>query len=96
MSENKYAVIMTHDFDPETQCVVFEDYDKARAYLHWILEDYYNEEIAEGSILNEHECYHEDEYAQVVWGDGCKTEFRLTYVTEPSQRFRDVDWKRYV
>ena len=39
-----YAVIMIHTFDSDTPTVVFDDYEKAKAYLHWLWEDYYNTE----------------------------------------------------
>lgn len=91
-----YAVIMVHTFDSDTPTVLFEDYDKAKAYLHWLWETYYNTEISEGSDLNEEMCFHEDEYAKVTWADDDSTDFILTYVSKPDEGFKNVDWKRYI
>lgn len=90
-----YAVIMVHTFDSDTPTVLFKDYDKAKAYLHWLWETYYNTEISEGSDLNEEMCFHEDEYAKVTWADDDSTDFILTYVSEPDEEFKNVDWERY-
>ena len=91
-----YAVIMVHTFDADTPTVLFEDYDKAKAYLHWLWENYYNTEIAEGSDLNENQCFHEDDYAKVAWADGDATEFILTYTSEPEKEFEKVDYRKYL
>lgn len=91
-----YAVIMVQSFAFDTPTVLFEDYDKAKAYLHWLWEDYYNTEIAEGSYLNEDMCFHSDEYAKVMWADDDTVDFILTHISEPDTRFNGVDWKRYI
>lgn len=91
-----YAVIMIHTFDSDTPTVVFDDYEKAKAYLHWLWEDYYNTEITEGSDLDEEHCFHEAEYAEVMWKDGDCTDFILTYISEPDIRFKEIDWKKYL
>lgn len=93
-----YAVTIVHSFDTDAPMVLFNDseYDKAKAYLHWLWEDYYNTEIAEDSKLFEFGCYHEDEYAKVTWEDGECTEFVLTYSSDPDERFANVNWKRYL
>ena len=96
MRKNQYAVVTTHSFTEKTECVLFEDYERAKAYLHWLWEDYYNEEIANASVLIEEECYHEDEYAIVTWADGCKTEFALAEVYEAKEDFQNINWKRYL
>ena len=91
-----YYVIMSHNFDAQTCIYEFEEYDKAIAFLHWDWENYYNEELSEGSGLDEEECYHEDEYAQVKWEDGCQTEWNLVEgLDEPSPEFEE-EWERYV
>lgn len=94
----KYTVVMSHSYDPEVIAVLFDDYDKAKAYLHWKWEDYYNAEIAEDPFirLNEELCYHEDEYARVTWEDEDYTEFILVEISEPDDKFANVDWKRYI
>lgn len=91
----KYVVAKIHNFNPETECIKFESYEKAKAYLHWRWESYYNEEIANNSELNEEFCYHEDEYGRVQWADGDYTEFILMSVDEPESEFEAV-WKRYL
>ena len=91
-----YAVIMIHTFDSDTPTVLFDDYDKAKAYLHWLWEDYYNTELAEGSALNEEMCFHEDEYAKVTWADEDSTDFILTHISEPDKNFENIDWKKYL
>ena len=97
MANAKWAVMRIATFDLDVcDCVVFDDYEKAKAYLHWSWEDYYNTEIAENSGLYEEECYHEDEYAKVEWDDGEHTEFLLTVITPPDEEFHKVDWHRYV
>ena len=94
--KEKYVVIMVHNFDPEVKTAEFDNYDMAKAYLHWLWEDYYNEEIAVGSELNEEFCYHQDEYAIVEWLDGDRVEFMLSAVEEPYDGFKHIDWKRYL
>ena len=91
-----YAVIMVHSFYQDTPTVLFDDYNKAKAYLHWLWEDYYNAEIEYGSDLDTINCFHEDSYAKVTWADGTTTEFILTYISEPDKRFATVDYKRYL
>lgn len=94
MSKNQYAVIqyenieaITQDLDNAFYCTIFDDYEKAKAYLNWKWEDNYNEEIAAGSDFVPEECYHEDEYAKISMTDGCFTEFILTKVSEPHKNF---------
>lgn len=92
----RYAVITIYSFDSDTPTVIFENYDKAKAYLHWLWENYYNTEIAEGSDLNEEQCFHENEYAKVMWNDNDTTEFILTYISEPDEEFNNIDWKKWI
>ena len=80
-----YAVVVVHSFEEDTPLYLFTDYEKAKRYLENLWEDYYNEEIANGSDLDEALCYHEDEYAKVTWSDGCRTEFILTYSSKPEE-----------
>ena len=99
MKEIKYAVVLSHDFDADTRVTLFDekDYDKAKAYLHWLWESYYNEEIKCGSYLNEYGCHHEDEYAQVEWEDGDRTFFELVIAyDEPEDEFEKIDWEIYL
>ena len=91
-----FAVIMTHSFDSEVTCCLFGNYDKAVAYLHWMWEEYYNEELAEDSDLVEDECFHEDEYAKVSWADGEYTEFHLALSTPYDESFFKGNWKMYL
>lgn len=91
----KYVVTKTHNFDPETEATEFTDYRKATAYLHWLWEDYYNEEIANDSDLDEELCFHESEYAQVQWEDGDRTEFNLITIS-PERKDFPANWERYV
>ncbi len=96
----KYVVIKTHNFDVETEATEFTDYNEAVAYLHWLWEDYYSEEMAENEYLDdnygldEEECYHEETYAKVQWSNGDYTEFTLITVTPPRDDF-PADWKKY-
>lgn len=80
----KYAVIMYHSFDTDTPVYLFDSYEKAKEYLHNLWQDYYNTELAESVVeINENETYHEDDFAQVQWMDGCYTQFILTYTSDP-------------
>lgn len=90
----KYVVVKTHNFDPETEAAEFTDYSKAIAYLRWMWEDYYNEEIANESYLDEEKCYCEETYAKVQWDDGYYIEFNLIKVYEPREDF-PADWEKY-
>ncbi len=78
-----YVVTKTHNFDPETEAFVFDREKEAIEYLQHIWEEYYNEEIANGSALVESECYHEDDYAKIEWVDGCQTWFHMIETTAP-------------
>lgn len=98
----KYVVIKTHNFDPETEAVEFTDYRKATAYLHWMWEDYYNDMMVDDddfeddniSHLDEDECYHEETYAKVQWDDGDCTEFILAEITPQRKGFPE-NWEKY-
>ena len=93
----KYVVVMTSNYDLPIDVTGFDEYDKAKAYLHWIWEGYYNDVIVNNDDVLVNDCYHEDEYAQVVWGDGNKkTDFILCCVNEPLKVFNNVNWKRYL
>lgn len=90
----KYVVVKTHNFDPETEAAEFTDYCKATAYLHWMWETYLNEEIVNDSDLNEEWCYHEETYGRIQWEDGDYTEFNLIDVCDAREDF-PADWERY-
>lgn len=83
----EYVVVKTHRFDPETEATKFADYEEAVAYLQWYWEDYYNDEIACGSDIDESSTFHEDIYARVQWRDGDYTEFNLIEVTPKRDGF---------
>lgn len=94
-----YIVIVKHSFDEETPAYPFNDYDKARAYLHKLWEDFYNTEIEENEEnLNKKECYHEDEYAKIKWNNDNddQTEFILTRNYPYDKAFFEGDWQRYL
>lgn len=78
----KYTVIIRHNFDADTRVTMFDNYEKAKAQLHWIWERYYNEEISAESKLNEADCWHEDELSKVTWKDGCYTYFEIVSLYE--------------
>ncbi len=88
--EKEYYVIMSHNFDAETCNYKVDDYDTAVALLHYLWEEYYNEEIKAESYLNENACYHEDDYGKVEWDDGDYTEFTLV---EGTDKIPEVFWK---
>lgn len=94
---SKWVVIMYHNFDAEIDATSFDNYDKAKAYLHWKWEKYYNEEIKADSNLNEAGCYYEDIFAKVEWEDGCVTYFELdTLREEAGDDDFEKNWERYV
>lgn len=93
---DEYAVTIIHSFDPDVETVSFEDYDTARAYLHWIWEDYYNTEIKEVDDFNKEDSYHEECYAKISYYNGDKTEFILSGISEPDERFEDINIERYL
>ena len=80
-----FVVTKTHSFDPETEASTFTSWDEAVSYLQRMWEDYFNEEIANDSDLDESECYHEDDFAQIGWSDGCRTWFHLIEITPPRE-----------
>lgn len=92
---SKYVVTKTHNFDIETEAVEFTDYRKATAYLHWMWETYYNEEIDCDSNIDEENTWHEAELARVTWSDGDYTEFNLIEIYPEHEDF-PTDWERYV
>lgn len=84
-----FAVVKTHNFDPETEASVFDTYEAAADYLQWIWEDTYNEEIENLSDLDECLCIHDEDYAIVRWSDGCETEFHLVEIMPARREYRD-------
>lgn len=91
-----YAVVANHSYDVQTHVVLFEDHDKAKAYLHWLWEEFYNTCLANDDDVNEEFTYHEEEYAKVEWDNGDVAEFILAEVSSPLMKFEDVDYKRYL
>ena len=90
-----YAVIMVHSFEADTPLVLFESYEKAKAYAHWLWQSYYKEEQSQGSALNESECCYDGDYGKVTWADGEKTEFIVTFASEPDPEFENSDFFKY-
>ncbi len=85
----KYAVIMYQSFDGDTPTVLFDNEEEAKKYLKWLWNRYYKEEQEQSVVaLNETECFCEEEYAKVQWVDGDKTEFILTFTSEPDPEFK--------
>ena len=93
-----YVVIMVQSFDIDTVLFGKDEYDKAKAYLHWLWEYTYNEALEEGQELNEEQCFHEEDYAKIMWADDDEDtiEFILTYTSEPNPEFKDINWKKYL
>lgn len=80
----KYAVVIVTNFDIETPVYLFNDYEKAKEYLHDIWQEDYNTELAESIRgIDEFATYHEEYYAKLTWNDGDKIEYILTDVSEP-------------
>lgn len=102
MSKIQYAVITYDGMGSLIQsfyCTVFGDYEKAKAYLNWIWEDWCNDMIADGYELIFEDTYHEDEYAKLSLEDGSYAEFTLIEISEPSEKFikeyENIGGKRY-
>lgn len=92
----EYVVVKTYSFNSETEAAKFDDYRKAKAYLHWLWEDTYNTEIAnDPSWVDESECYHDETYARIQFSDGDAIEFFLVEVEKERSDFPS-DWERYV
>jgi len=92
----EYVVVKTYNFDLETEAAKFDDWCKAKAYLHWLWEDTYNTEIADDpSLVDESECYHGATYAKIQFSDGDAIEFFLVEVEKERPDFPS-DWERYV
>ena len=92
---NKYVVVKTHNFDIETEATEFSDYRKANAYLHWMWETYYNEEIVNDSDLDNDWCYYESNYGRIQWKDGDYMEFNLITIYLQRENFPS-NWLMYV
>ena len=84
-----FAVIETYNFDPTASVCLFQEEEEAVAYLQWLWEDCYNEELANGNELDESECWHEDDYAQIKWlgAAGETAFFQIVDVTPPLKGF---------
>ena len=86
MMEKKYAVVVYYTFDPETYVYLFDDYKKACDYLEVMWQHCYNEELAiDENNINEDGTYHEEDYAQIKWGDedNCMRIWQVTSISEP-------------
>lgn len=79
----KYCVAVYHNFDVDMSVYLFDTYEKAKEYLHDLWQYYYNEELSRWSDIYEDLTYHEDDFAQIKWTDGCCTQFILTCTSEP-------------
>ena len=80
----KYAVVVTYSFNGEMPVYLFDDYDKAKQYLHDMWQYCCNVELAESFVpIDELETYHEDDYAQIRWTDDGVQRFTLTATSEP-------------
>lgn len=84
--DTTYVVVVQHNFSDEmTVYDCGKEYDKAKDCLEEIWTKYYNEELRNNSELYdlyEDDCYHEDEYACITWGDGYETDFTLATLTK--------------
>ena len=91
-----YHVTMACSFDIETSIWKFENYEKAKAFLHWKWEEYYNGELANQSCMNKDKCYHEENYARITWRDGDYTEFTLIEGMDKIPDEFEKVWRRYI
>lgn len=88
----KYAVVVRTSFDLETPVYLFDDYEKAKEYLHDLWQKDYNTELAESIRgIDEFATYHEEDYAKITWNDGDDMEYILTDISEPMK----IDGKDY-
>ena len=88
----KYAVVVRTSFDLEAPVYLFDDYEKAKEYLHDLWQKDYNTELAESIRgIDEFATYHEEDYAKITWNDGDEMEYILTDISEPMK----IDGKDY-
>lgn len=90
MKATKYAVLKTYNFDPSTECALFDNYEAACDYLQWLWEDDYNTELAEGlpDMIDEENTWHEEDNAIITWLDACRAEYSVINVDEPRKNYR--------
>ena len=82
----KYVVVTTCSFITDAVACEFDDYEKAKEYLHDIWQDHYNMALAENIVgVDEKTTYHQDDYAVIRWDDDDCIEFHLTYIREPKK-----------
>lgn len=81
----KYAVIVYYTFEPESLVYLFDDYKKACDYLEAMWQYCYNDALANADNIDEDGTYHEDDYAQIKWGDeeNIMRIWQVTNVSEP-------------
>lgn len=76
------CVVIVHSFHSDTPVYEYDTDEEAAKALHRHYNEYLAEEKREGSLLNEEECFCEDNYARITWADGCRTEFILSFVSK--------------
>lgn len=86
-----FVVVKTHSFDPENEASTFESYEIASAYLRRMWKSYLDEELRQGSELQEDKCCLTSDYGLITWSDGCFTVFILTELTEPHSEFLETN-----
>ena len=80
----KYLVVVYCSFDPQCPVYPFDNYEKAKEYLHDLWQYSYNEELANSYIpIDELETYHEDDFAQIKFADDSFMQYILTATSEP-------------
>lgn len=91
-----HAVVVFYSFDPETCVYLFDDYKKACDYLEAMWQHCYNCELADESNIDEDGTYHEENYAQIKWGDEDNAlRIRIWQVVPTSEPLKTdgKDWK---
>lgn len=80
----KCAVVVYHSFDEDCPVYPFDDFEKAKEYLHDMWQYSYNQELANSiTPIDEEETYHEEYFAQIKWIDGDFMQYILTGTSEP-------------
>lgn len=94
----KYIVVKSYSFDPETKAYDFDDYKKAKAFLHWWWEDDLNTELAENTNdVDEEFTIHEEDFARIEYIGGEYIQFVLVKLENSlPEEFENSDWSRYL
>lgn len=81
----RYAVVVYYTFDPESNVYLFDDYKKACDYLEVMWQHCYNLALKDEYNIDEEGTYHEEDYAQLKWGnsDNCYRIWQVVEVSEP-------------